>query len=437
MANEIIDLQNEFVYKGQRYKLPGSGGGSVESVSVNGGQPVQPVNGNVNLQGVATEDYVDDAVDDKLTEVTVNAVGNSASMYFAGSALCISAANFIQVTATPTITYVDNEQNVVVSISGSGTLKAYLDGTEQTLVNGSFTIAKTSVAQNVVVTATAKEDGKAISAEAELPIEVGAYVDRTNFLEGYGTSQSDFPIYLDNSSDPVATAVVDTTDSTTSRSGTTLYKWEADLSEYIRTYKENHSGAAPTELVNLIGGNNTTTPKNIFSNTAGASNSTIYKITKIPQNFTTLSAFIKCSKLESVNLAHITSLSGRCFVSCDSLPINGVLDLTDSEITSLGHSAISNISGLVTLKLPSTLSSTDNRSLDNSSLVNLYLTKVLTGSGQFSVMAGSAGSNSLYGCSALEHIYVPANTRSYYVSALTTALSYLEKSTDIIEEISE
>ena len=30
MANEIIDLQNEFVYKGQRYRLPGSGGGSSE-----------------------------------------------------------------------------------------------------------------------------------------------------------------------------------------------------------------------------------------------------------------------------------------------------------------------------------------------------------------------------------------------------------------------
>lgn len=228
----------------EQTKLAGIAAGAqvneINGIQTHDGTPLTPQNGIVTLPEQTEfdptdyydKDEVDDAIDEKLTEVTVNAVGNSASMYFAGSALCISTANLIQVTATPTITYVDNEQNVVVSVSGSGTLKAYLDGVEQTLVDGSFTIAKTSVAQSVVVTATAKEDGKAISAEESVTIEVGSYIDTSKYLMGYNVNNNAFDITINGNT---YSAIFDGT-----KTGE-YYNWHVDLSSWLTDGESNHS----------------------------------------------------------------------------------------------------------------------------------------------------------------------------------------------------
>lgn len=358
--------------------------------------------------------YVDDAVDDKLTEVTVNAVGNSASMYFAGSALCISTANLIQVTATPTITYVDNEQNVVVSISGSGTLKAYLDGVEQTLVNGSFTIAKTSVAQNVVVTATAKEDGKAISAEAELTIEVGAYIDRSKMLTGFGTNSTDFPIYLDGSSEPSFTAVVDAEHPFT-KYGETMYNWSVDFSE---------EETQPTQLFNAVN-------RNIFVNTNLSYASSIYGITHIPDSVTTLlRTFQNCTNLKDVELGNVATLD----MAFRNTALAGSVDFSNSMLQIADNQAFRDCRGITSIKFPSMFMRLGGNAMSGCS--NLTSITFL-GNTAPTIIASSTANNALIFCSALSHIYVPIGTRSAYVTAFTSALGFLEKSTDIIEEISE
>lgn len=50
--------------------------GTVQSVSVNGGTPVQPVDGNVNLLNIPTKEYVDG----KLTEVVINEISGAADI---------------------------------------------------------------------------------------------------------------------------------------------------------------------------------------------------------------------------------------------------------------------------------------------------------------------------------------------------------------------
>jgi len=363
---------------------------------------------------IYTKDEVDGLIDDKLTEVTVNAVGNSATMYFAGSALCIASANLIQVTATPTITYVDNEQNVVVSISGNGTLKAYLDGVEQTLVNGSFTIAKTSVAQNVVVTATAKEDGKAISAEAELTIEVGAYIDRSKMLTGFGTNSTDFPIYLDGSSEPSFTAVVDAEHPFT-KYGETMYNWSVDFSE---------EETQPTGLYNAAN-------RNIFVNANSVSNASVYGITHIPDSVTTLkNTFQNCTSLKEVELGNVATLD----MAFRNTALAGSVDFSNSMLQYADNQAFRDCGGITSIKFPSMFMRLGGNTM--SSCSNLTSMTFL-GNTAPTITASSTANNALNYCSALAHIYVPIGTRSAYVTAFTSALGYLEKSTDIIEEISE
>ena len=77
----------------------------------------------------------------------------------------------IEKTATPTISYVENANDVVITATGAGTVILYVDGV---VVSNPYTINKTSSVQSVTATATAQETDKSISDTATLTISIPA-----------------------------------------------------------------------------------------------------------------------------------------------------------------------------------------------------------------------------------------------------------------------
>ena len=129
--------------------VEGLGGGSVESVSVNGGQPIQPVNGNVNLQGVATEDYVDDAVDDKLTQVVVNEISGAADI------ITIDDAD---------LAFIDEDGNIAMRVADGHVDTANFDSRQVATNTTAIQQLQSQIGQqgsNVQVDVSVKEDSEA------------------------------------------------------------------------------------------------------------------------------------------------------------------------------------------------------------------------------------------------------------------------------------
>ena len=76
-----------------------------------------------------------------------------------------------ETTAAPVITYVVNDENVVITATGEGEVKMYVDGVE---VENPYTIARGDEAKVVVVTATAQGEGMLISDVATMEITIPA-----------------------------------------------------------------------------------------------------------------------------------------------------------------------------------------------------------------------------------------------------------------------
>lgn len=77
----------------------------------------------------------------------------------------------IEKTAMPTISYVENANDVVITATGDGTVVLMIGGV---VVSNPYTISKTGSVQNVTATATAQENGKLISETATLTISIPA-----------------------------------------------------------------------------------------------------------------------------------------------------------------------------------------------------------------------------------------------------------------------
>ena len=90
---------------------------------------------------------------------------------YLGDELVYSSAPSLPITETPSITYVENADNVVITATGYGTVVLMIDGIA---VTNPYTISKTSSPQSVTATATAQENGKEISTTATLVISIPA-----------------------------------------------------------------------------------------------------------------------------------------------------------------------------------------------------------------------------------------------------------------------
>jgi len=79
-----------------------------------------------------------------------------------------------QPTATPEISYVVTDNEVIITVTGEGEIHVYVDGVE---VDNPATIVRGEEDQTVVVTATAQAEGQLISETATEEIVIPAYVD--------------------------------------------------------------------------------------------------------------------------------------------------------------------------------------------------------------------------------------------------------------------
>ena len=79
-----------------------------------------------------------------------------------------------QPTATPEISYVVTDTEVIITVTGEGEIHVYVDGVE---VENPATIVRGEEDQTVVVTATAQAEGQLISETATEEIVIPAYVD--------------------------------------------------------------------------------------------------------------------------------------------------------------------------------------------------------------------------------------------------------------------
>lgn len=130
-----------------------------------------------DLSGYATTTAMNQAIEDKLTDVTVAAVGSDASFFIRDGALCISTENFVTVTETPTITTaIQSDGTCLVTIAknsnteGSPTILYSTDGsTPDTEYTDPFYIDE---AGTYTIKATAQVSGKPKSDEATASVTV-------------------------------------------------------------------------------------------------------------------------------------------------------------------------------------------------------------------------------------------------------------------------
>ena len=94
----------------------------------------------------------------------------------AGGYFAVYRIDEFERSQTPEITYETTEDAVIITATGSGTVKMYVDGV---LVENPCTIARGEEDQTVKVTATAQKDGKVVSETAELDVLIPALPAKT------------------------------------------------------------------------------------------------------------------------------------------------------------------------------------------------------------------------------------------------------------------
>lgn len=127
-----------------------------------------------------TDAAIQTEVQDAVGDVTVNAISNlpgTMGIAYAGG-ITIFAFGFQEMSAPPVITTSETASQVVVTATGSGTIKLYDNGSEVASGTGSasYTFTKGFTSSTHTMTATAKETNKNESMPASLEVTVPAKV---------------------------------------------------------------------------------------------------------------------------------------------------------------------------------------------------------------------------------------------------------------------
>lgn len=186
-------------------------------------------------------------------------------------------------SATPTVSTTETDNDVTIAATGTGTVKLFVDGVEQS--GASLTVNKGATVQTLSVYATAKEQGKTLATSATQSVTVGA---KSTLLAGTCASNSPFNVTVGNSTYPASIEQEANQDGS--------YNWSVDIP----------TSALPTvsaEAVTLVALNNAT-GTNIFGGTSESPDTNILTITAIPAAVQAIadSCFKYCSELTEIDI---------------------------------------------------------------------------------------------------------------------------------------